>query len=111
MVADWHAEQAKKLKHELPVMEDSQSETYGAITVSDGKGSLAIEAPLEAAVLSIHVREGEKLVKGSKVIILEAMKTEVAVTVPDHLEGKTAVKLLVKPRASVRAGQSLVSCE
>jgi biotin carboxyl carrier protein len=52
--------------------------------------------------------EGEKLQPNGKIAILEAMKMEIDVVVPDRLYGAVVEKLLVKPGDTVDSGQPLL---
>ena len=54
------------------------------------------------------INEGDELGKDTVVVILEAMKLEIAVRTEDHLIGLTVEKVLVRPNDVVKAGDVLV---
>ncbi|KXT04491.1 hypothetical protein AC578_8695 [Pseudocercospora eumusae] len=90
----WRADKAKKKPGEGTV--DSLLQDP-AIT--------AIEAPVDANVWKVEVKEQEDLKEGQLVAILEAMKLEINVNVPESVKGKMRVeKLLVEPGETVKAG-------
>ena len=65
-----------------------------------------VEAPLNANVWKVEVEEGSKVNAETVVVILEAMKLEIAVKV-EGLEGKVE-KVLAWPGETVKAGEPLV---
>lgn len=67
-----------------------------------------IEAPLNANVWKVLVKEGDVLKSGQTVIILEAMKMEVNVNVDKHLDGATIEKLVAAPNDLVQSGKPLI---
>jgi urea carboxylase len=70
---------------------------------------IAVEAPLNANVWKIEVKEGEKVDKVEQVLsILEAMKLEIPVKSEQSMEGATVEKLLVKPNDVISAGKPLM---
>jgi 3-methylcrotonyl-CoA carboxylase alpha subunit len=72
--------------------------------VHDGE----IEAPMPGKVTAIEVSNGEKVAKGQRLLTLEAMKMEHALTAP--FDGIVA-ELPAKPGAQVAEGQLLVKIE
>jgi urea carboxylase len=68
----------------------------------------AIEAPLNANVWKVEIKEGDKLEKEKVVAILEAMKLEIPVKTEADLDGGTVEKVLVKPNDVVEAGKPLI---
>jgi urea carboxylase len=68
----------------------------------------AIEAPLNANVWKVEIKEGDKLEKEKVVAILEAMKLEIPVKAEDSLDGGVVEKVLVKPNDVVEAGKPLM---
>ena len=68
----------------------------------------AIEAPLNANVWKVEVKEGDQLQKEIIVAILEAMKLEIPVKAEPDLDGCLVEKVLVKPNDVVKAGKPLV---
>ena len=67
-----------------------------------------IEAPMPGKVTAIEVSQGEKVAKGQRLLTLEAMKMEHALTAP--FDG-TVAELSATPGAQVREGQLLVKVE
>ena len=65
-------------------------------------------APVPAAVTEVHVREGDPVRKGQRLLTLEVMKMEVAVTAPT--DGRLG-RILVATAARVTAGQALAVIE
>ncbi|KAL4975603.1 allophanate hydrolase subunit 2-domain-containing protein [Aspergillus desertorum] len=68
----------------------------------------AIEAPLNANLWKIEVKEGDKLDKDQVVVILEAMKLEIAVRAESAAVGAVVEKILAQPGDSIEAGKPLV---
>ncbi|KAK3047857.1 hypothetical protein LTS18_013047, partial [Coniosporium uncinatum] len=65
----------------------------------------AIEAPVDANVWKVEVAEGDELETDQVVVILEAMKLEIAVRTPEDVaKGAKVEKLLVKPGETIKAG-------
>jgi urea carboxylase len=71
-------------------------------------GIIAVEAPLNANVWKVEVKEGETVKLEQVVSILEAMKLEIPVKTEEEMEGATVEKLLVKPNDVVQAGAPLM---
>ena len=69
---------------------------------------MAIEAPLNANVWKVEIKEGDKIEKEKIVTILEAMKLEIPVRPDEGMEGATVEKVLVKPNDVVQAGNPLI---
>lgn len=68
-----------------------------------------IEAPLNANVWKVQVNPGDRLTdEGHVVIILEAMKLEIAVRAEPHVVGATVEKVLVQSGDSIEAGKPLM---
>jgi len=67
-----------------------------------------IEAPMPGKVTAVEVSAGEKVAKGQRLLTLEAMKMEHALTAP--FDG-TIAELPAKPGAQVTEGQLLVKVE
>lgn len=70
-------------------------------------GVKLIEAPVDANVWKVEVKEGDVIRRNSVVVILEAMKLEINVCVPDDGDGGSEVvveKVLVEPGETIRAG-------
>ncbi|KAH7067028.1 allophanate hydrolase subunit 2-domain-containing protein [Paraphoma chrysanthemicola] len=76
----------------------------------DDPGIVSVEAPVDANVWKVEVKEGDKAGVDTVIVILEAMKLEIAVKTPESEAqgGKLKVeKLLVKPGDTVSAGGHL----
>ncbi|KAI1590231.1 Acetyl propionyl-CoA carboxylase alpha subunit [Pyrenophora tritici-repentis] len=74
------------------------------------EGVVGVEAPVDANVWNVAVAEGAAVGEGSVIVILEAMKLEIAVKTPEAVAnaGKLKVeKVLVKPGDTVTAGAHL----
>jgi 3-methylcrotonyl-CoA carboxylase alpha subunit len=67
-----------------------------------------IEAPMPGKVTAVEVSQGEKVAKGQRLLTLEAMKMEHALTAP--FDG-TVAELAAKPGVQVTEGQLLVKVE
>jgi 3-methylcrotonyl-CoA carboxylase alpha subunit len=72
--------------------------------VHDGE----IEAPMPGKVTAVDIKQGDKVAKGERLLTLEAMKMEHALTAP--FDG-TVAELNAKPGAQVTEGQMLVKVE
>ena len=73
------------------------------ITIPDGCATL--DSPVTGSVWKIDAKAGTRIASGAAVLILEAMKMEVALEADEDIE---IVRILVTEGASVKAGQSLV---
>ncbi|KAL1796625.1 hypothetical protein ACET3X_005165 [Alternaria dauci] len=76
----------------------------------DDPAIVGVEAPVDANVWRVKVSEGDEIGDESVIVILEAMKLEIAVKTPDSVAkaGKLRVeKVLVKPGDTVTAGGQL----
>ncbi|KAJ9610321.1 hypothetical protein H2200_005098 [Cladophialophora chaetospira] len=69
---------------------------------------IPVEAPLNANVWKVEVKEGDAVKLEQVVSILEAMKLEIPVKAEQSMEGATVEKLLVKPNDVVSAGKPLM---
>jgi len=67
-----------------------------------------IEAPLNANVWKVEVKEGDEIKSEQTVSILEAMKLEIPVKADESMAGGKVEKLLVKPNDVVQAGSPLM---
>jgi biotin carboxyl carrier protein len=67
-----------------------------------------ITAPMPALVVRVEVREGERVVKGQGLIVLEAMKMENEIKSPDDGVVK---RIAVTAGGTVEKGQKLVTLE
>ncbi len=67
-----------------------------------------ITAPITGRVISIRVKEGDKVNKGNVLLVLESMKTQIEIKSP--LEG-IVKRVLVKEGESVKQHQRLIIIE
>lgn len=85
---------------------DAPAEEVGedeAVVIPDGCHTL--DSPVTGSVWKIDAEPGARLVSGSAVLILEAMKMEIALETDDAIE---IIEILAIEGASVKAGQALV---
>ena len=76
-----------------------------AQTAAAGAGDAAVKAPMAGRVVAIHVKSGDTVVKGTPLLVLEAMKMEHPVTARG---AGTVAALLVEAGAQVSLGQVVV---
>ena len=69
------------------------------------EGCRSINSPTHGSIWSVSVKPGDHVSQGQRLIILESMKMEIAVSAP---QGSTVVDVLCKPGSQVTAGQSLM---
>ena len=86
---------------QVELAERGEGTTHGT---HDGE----IEAPMPGRVTAVEVSMGEKVAKGQRLLTLEAMKMEHALTAP--FDG-TVAELNATPGAQVSEGQLLVKVE
>jgi acetyl-CoA/propionyl-CoA carboxylase biotin carboxyl carrier protein len=79
----------------------------GGGSVATATGT-AIASPMQATIVKVAVAEGDKVVKGDLVLVLEAMKMEQPISA--HRDG-TIVALDAKVGATVSAGHRLLAIE
>ena len=91
------------IKDDLDQMLDKMG--FGAATVKQIK---EIKAPMPGLVLEINVSEGDEVVEGQKILILEAMKMENSILIPTNAKIK---KVVVSAGQAVDKGQVLVELE
>lgn len=75
--------------------------------VSKDPGLVVIEAPSDANVWKVSATVGQRLRARQSLVTLEAMKMEVEVVVPDHLDGATVELITVVPGIVVESGRVL----
>ena len=99
---------------EARVVVFAEGQTYEFALASRGTGTShglhdgEIEAPMPGKVTAVEVKQGEKVAKGQRLLTLEAMKMEHALTAP--FDG-TVAELNAKAGAQVTEGQLLVKVE
>jgi 3-methylcrotonyl-CoA carboxylase alpha subunit len=87
--------------HEFALGSRGTGTTHG---IHDGE----IEAPMPGKITAVEISHGETVAKDQRLLTLEAMKMEHALTAP--FDG-TVVELSASPGAQVREGQLLVKVE
>ena len=75
------------------------------VAVTLPPGSFAVKAPTHASVWTVAVEPGQRINAGDRVLVLEAMKMEIAVTSP---RSGIVSDVICKPGAQVASGQTLV---
>jgi urea carboxylase len=93
-------ERARWGEYIAPALDDAPPPQGDALP----EGSTAVRSPITASVWSIPVEKGQQVVAGDRMLILEAMKMEVAVTAPQSGE---LLELRCVPGALVHPGQVL----
>ena len=103
---DWPAEAETAIDEqgERFLVRLARTEGHAGGAASDG----AILAPMPGKVISVDVAAGDKVAKGQKLLVLEAMKMEHALTAP--FDGAVA-ELTVTPGAQVQVEALLVRVE
>jgi 3-methylcrotonyl-CoA carboxylase alpha subunit len=92
----------------------SEGQSYVFDLASRGTGAShgahggEIDAPMPGKVTAVEISQGEKVVKGQRLLTLEAMKMEHGLTAPF---AGTVAELAVKPGVQVAEGQLLVKVE
>lgn len=92
-----------EIKDDLDQMLDKMG--FGVAAVKQIK---EIKAPMPGLVLEINVKEGDEVVEGQKILILEAMKMENSILI--HTSAKIK-KVIVSAGQAVDKGQVLVELE
>jgi acetyl-CoA/propionyl-CoA carboxylase biotin carboxyl carrier protein len=80
----------------------------GGAGVAIAATGTAVKAPMQATIVKVAVAEGDKVVKGDLIVVLEAMKMEQPLTA--HKDG-TIAKIDAKVGATVSAGHQLLAIE
>lgn len=84
---------------------DSEASTLKTAKPTEKKGSGLIKSPLPGVILDIHVKEGDIIRAGTKLITLEAMKMENNIN--SDKDGKI-ISIKFKPGDSVLEGDVLI---
>ena len=79
-------------------------EKAAAVEVSIPEDCLAVESPVSGSIWKINHRPGSRVARGEVILIIEAMKMEIAIEASDDFE---IMDLLVTAGGSVVAGQPL----
>ena len=69
------------------------------------EGCKAIHSPTHGSIWNVAVKPGDRVTAGQRLVIVESMKMEIAVSAP---QGGTVVELLCAQGSQVSAGQSLL---
>jgi urea carboxylase len=109
--AEWKAGQQQAFLEErerwgAEKFAEAESEPIAPVELAVPEGCRAVSSPVTASVWSIAVEAGERVEAGQKLIALEAMKMEIAVTAP---VAGVVEKLDCTLGALVLAGQRLVT--
>lgn len=103
LLKEWEEEKARNAKSD----DSNASGASGRAT-----NEPFIPSSMTATCFKVKVKVGDVLEDADQVVvILEAMKTEVGVTVTDEFVGKKVKDILVAPGASVNAGEPLITLE
>lgn len=73
-----------------------------------GPAIAPIESPLNANVWKVEVKPGDKIGHGQVVVVLEAMKLEIAVRPEQAAVGGQVEKILVQQGDAIEAGKPLL---
>ncbi len=73
-----------------------------------GKGEGGVVAPMPGAILALKTREGDNVVAGQTLLVMEAMKMENAITAP---YAGTVTKIYVREGDATAEGDLLVDVE
>jgi biotin carboxyl carrier protein len=87
---------------------DVEKSTQKTSSPAAAKGGGTVKAPLPGAILNVHVKVGDKVVMGQRLITLEAMKMEN--NIDSDKEGKVSA-IKVKKGDTVMEGDVLVVIE
>jgi urea carboxylase len=91
---------------EFSAVEEPDAEsTSSSSDVPIPPGCVAVRSPATASVWQLHVERGQNLQAGERALILEAMKMEIVVAVPQSGE---VVEVLCQSGTLVSAGQPLL---
>src|SRR5688572_15070977 len=80
----------------------------GGSGVAVAASGTAVKAPMQATIVKVAVKDGDKVVKGDLIVVLEAMKMEQPLTA--HKDG-TIAKVDAKVGTTVSAGHQLLAIE
>lgn len=91
----------------IPTPQPQQAGTQPPAEAAAVSGE-TIRAPLPGVVVSINVKEGDRVKQGDTLLVLESMKMENSLTAP---RGGVVKRILVQNRASVQHGDPLIVLE
>jgi urea carboxylase len=69
------------------------------------QGCRAVKSPITGSVWTVGVKDGDRVESGQRLLVIEAMKMEVAVAAP---EGGSIVEVLCHPGMEITTGQTLL---
>jgi urea carboxylase len=69
------------------------------------EGCRAVNSPTHGSIWNVAVKAGDRVAQGQRLVIVESMKMEIAVSAP---QGSTVVEVLCAQGAQVTAGQNLL---
>jgi pyruvate carboxylase len=90
---------------EVTVTDRSLEPQEAARPKADPTDNKQVAAPMPGLVVTVAVQQGDKVAKGQKLIVMEAMKMQT--TLQAEVEGRIA-ELLVKPGTQVETGELLM---
>ena len=76
--------------------------------VSAGAGEASVNAPMPGKILSVHVRPGERVAAGDRLLVMEAMKMEHRIVAPF---AATIAEIAVSDGGQVQEGSLLLKLE
>ena len=98
-------EERERWKLLKPIAEEVMEEAPESVQTQVPEGCTAVYAPTTASVFRIAAEVGQQVQAGDKVVVLDAMKTELVVTAT---AGGTIEQIFCKPGALINAGQPLL---
>ncbi len=94
--------------HVEQAAQDYAAPTLVEVNIEGPEGAAALKAPMQGTIVSIEVNEGDTVIQGQQLIVMEAMKMEHVLTAPvsGMVRGTTATK-----GDTVAEGQPLIFIE
>lgn len=93
---------------EVEIRDKSVKETTSAHRKADPGKAGEVGAPIPGAVTILHVSPGERVKRGDRLLVMEAMKMQTTVYAPVH---GTVTEISVRPRGTVEAHDLLLKIE
>jgi urea carboxylase len=103
--AAFEAERERWKQSGLDLEIETPSETSAPPERTVPEGCRAISSPTHGSIWNIEVKAGDHVTQGQRLVIVESMKMEIAVSAP---LGSTVVEVLCRQGTQVAAGQSLM---
>ena len=88
------------VRHKVPLPKEPKTLTTSQIT--------KVTTPLPGTIMEVFVKEGDKVEKEAKLLMMEAMKMEISILAE---KSGTVKKINVKPGESVLQGDTLMELE